>query len=179
MTSAAQLGFLDGYLYKAALLAAPESLSAVPEVKGYGFDSDLDTEQIGPRKFKMRKPLRYTSSTGEIIDIPAGFVTDYYTLPEISDRVLPGISQELNKDPRPAVLHDYLYHTGMINGKRIKKMQADALLYDAMSSQKLEDKLKNIVRFGVQMGGSPAWYAYRARDLGYRANNSIWQNLWR
>ena len=91
----------------------------------------LRTENIGDGKHRLIEPFLYSSDTLGLIEVPAGFVTDFSSVPRLPLVYLlfGGIGDE------EAVLHDWLYtaphaaHTGC--GRLVTRCEADRLFRGA------------------------------------------------
>ncbi len=81
-----------------------------------------DTDNEGRGAWKLLKPLVYLSDIAGIISVPAGFVTDFASVPRVP------IAFWLTGDTAhpAAVVHDYLYVTG-----DLPRPVADAVLKEA------------------------------------------------
>ena len=92
------------------------------------FLSELDTTPVGHDDHKLNADFAYRTSDGQVINVPAGFVTDFASVP----RFLP-IMYALcgNKVHEAAVIHDYLYRMTNISRKR-----CDWIFDDAMKAEK-------------------------------------------
>jgi hypothetical protein len=86
--------------------------------------------------------------------IPKGFKTDYASVPKVFWNILPPTGVYTYA----AVLHDYLYHTGIVS-----KEDADKLFYDVM----LELGVSKVKAYGmykaVDMFGFKAWNDHKKR----------------
>lgn len=67
------------------------------------FKSPLQVEKVGPNLWKLLTPLVYSGL--EIIIVPAGFKTDFASVPRIAWMFCPPVA---GNHAEPAVLHDYL-----------------------------------------------------------------------
>jgi hypothetical protein len=112
------------------------------------FLSKLRLEDTDGRKWKLLEPLEYRARTGAILIVPAGFITDFASVPRLLWRVLPP-SGPYNE---AAVLHDYLYRTSIVPRKR-----ADELFREAMQSLGVSRVTRWIMYLGVRAGGSVAY----------------------
>lgn len=91
-----------------------------------GFLTTLRAMHDETGKWVLLSPLAYKSDVvGEIIVVPFGFHTDFASVPRLPLAYLlfGGVITE------PAVIHDYLYATGVLS-----RRQADAVLLEAMKS---------------------------------------------
>ena len=89
------------------------------------FLTNLVVEEISKRNWRLHEPLRYQRGTsGEIIEVPTGFVTDFASVP----RWVP-FAYVIFKDEgrKAATIHDYYYR---VVGK--SKHEADMLFYGAL-----------------------------------------------
>lgn len=84
--------------------------------------------QTGPITQQLVDPLRYETRAGELIVVPAGFVTDYASIP----RPFWGILAPDGDARFPAVLHDYLYSLRGWEPFFKDRAQSDGLLLEAM-----------------------------------------------
>jgi hypothetical protein len=65
-------------------------------------------------------------NTNIVIEVPAGFVTDYASIPRIFQNIISTYGQH----GKAAVIHDYLYQ--MVRENRFNRAIADAIFYEAM-----------------------------------------------
>jgi len=126
----------------------------------YGFKTLLHGQEIpsGECFWKLMSPLIYGRKDGSEIIIPVDFETDFYSVPDL----LAGLVIDVDK--RPAVLHDFLYRKGKINGLLISQKIADDLLLEAMIACKFSKWRRNVIYMGVRWFGSSTWNDYREQD---------------
>jgi hypothetical protein len=104
------------------------------------FSSSLEVELIeddsndGRGTWRLTAPLVYESDLAGTITVPAGFVTDFASVPRVP--VAFWLTGDTAHDA--AVVHDYLYSTG-----ELPREKADAVLLEAMA-----------------VTGIPAWRRY-------------------
>ena len=67
------------------------------------FKTSLQVEKIGENRWRLLAPLVYDGS--EQITVPAGFETDFASVPRIAWRICPPVA---GNHAEPSVLHDYL-----------------------------------------------------------------------
>lgn len=89
--------------------------------------------------------LKYTYKDGRTFIVPAGFKTDFASIP----RILWNIIAPIGKHTLAAVLHDYLYTKGWELG--ISRKEADKIFYDAM-----------IECFVARITANVMWFCVRA-----------------
>lgn len=68
------------------------------------FDSELSIRAVGPTTWELTEPLTWTGREGDTFTVPAGFVTDFATVP----RFLHWLWLPYGAYTRAAVLHDWL-----------------------------------------------------------------------
>jgi hypothetical protein len=101
--------------------------------------------------FVLVEELRYKiERTGQRIIVPAGFVTDFASVPQVAQSII----SVLGKHSVPAVVHDYLYWV-----QTCTREQADNILYEAMQEYKANWFQKHAVYNAVRVGGAGAWTA--------------------
>lgn len=88
------------------------------------FLTKLCVEEVSKTDWKLTCDLKYLRSSGEEIIVPAGFVTDFASVPKFAT-----LAYALFKDEgrRAAVVHDYYYR---VAGKT--KEEADILFLGAL-----------------------------------------------
>lgn len=105
------------------------------------------------RHFQLARDYTYylTELGGETITVPAGYVTDFASVPRFMWTI--GIDP-LGKPARAAIVHDYIYSTGgRIKTPPYTKKQADQIFYDAMVVLGV-GKIKRLFMWaGVRIGG--------------------------
>lgn len=69
------------------------------------FIGQLRTEEVGPYTVRLTHSLKYRLGDGLQVRVPAGFVSDYATIPRFLWSVLPPHGYV----KKAAVIHDYLY----------------------------------------------------------------------
>jgi hypothetical protein len=106
--------------------------------------------------FIVALPYRYRiGQSAETIPVPAGFVTDYASIPISLQWLVP----KLGRHNRAAVIHDYLYWS-----QTCTKAQADNLLMIAMKELGVKKGRRRLIYEAVHLRGRPAWEANR-REL--------------
>ena len=96
--------------------------------------------------------------TRDSITVPAGFVTEFASIP----RVLWSELSPVGEHKLAAIVHDYLYWF-----QPCEREETDNLLMIAMSEGGVSDLRRGAVYTGVRMGSADAWNANRvARDRG-------------
>lgn len=99
--------------------------------------------------FMLVSPMDYEiKSTGKVITVPGGFVTDFATVPWYARwRISP-----LGKHSIAAIVHDYLYWE-----QRCSREEADEILREAMGEYGSSSTDQAIVFYAVKYGAQSAW----------------------
>ena len=99
----------------------------------------------------LKELLQYeVRNTGAVITVPAGFVTDFASIPSAFCVVLPKTGRYL----AAAIMHDYLYWN-----QSCSREQADRILDIAMEESQVDFMTRRVIFAGVKAGGSTAWAA--------------------
>jgi hypothetical protein len=133
-----------------------------------GFHTPLVFEDDGGLPFTLTQALTYVSDVfveGQALAIgtlmvPAGFKTDLASIPRGLWNVLPPVG----KYDRAAVVHDLLYQSGRVNGLRLERRHADAVLNEAMTASGVGRLTRWLVYAGVRVGGWAVWNKYRSKE---------------
>lgn len=91
------------------------------------FSRPLTVTKIGADTWRLEYSFTYFSTKGRVIDVPAGFETDFASVPW-------GFRNFFPKDfdgTQAAVLHDYLYNQRHTHG--MSRGECDGLFLEAMS----------------------------------------------
>ena len=118
----------------------------------------------------------------EIIKVPAGFITDFASVPRLTNPLLTllaiifilldwawlGISllvlisiaswfSPYGKHEKPAVIHDWLYHEKKIMGEPITRKRADDVFKEAMEVRNVESWRIFVEYWAVRLFGFVSW----------------------
>lgn len=103
----------------------------------------------------LYEPLEYRTSRDDVfITVPAGFVTDFASIPRAFWQALP----VHGRYGRAAIVHDYLYWT-----QRCTREQADNIMLAAMVETEVKAATRRTIYRAVRAGGGRAWEG-NARD---------------
>jgi hypothetical protein len=96
-----------------------------------GFYNNLDVTEVSRDKWRLDSALRYQSNAiGDVVTVPAGFVTDFATVPR-----LPVVYLMFDGyGDRAAVVHDYLYRSGDHPRSTCDQVFYESLLADGVSN---------------------------------------------
>lgn len=108
------------------------------------FLTPLRLEDIDGDNFLLTEPLIYRTHSNEVIEVPAGFVTDFASIPRFFWRIYPP-SGKYNK---AAVVHDYLYRYGIGT-----KADADRIFREAMEDLGVNGFQRWTMYYAVKFGG--------------------------
>lgn len=93
--------------------------------------------------------------SGDIIRVPAGFVTDGASVPRIFWNIFPPVG----KYGKAAVLHDFLYWE-----QAYTRLEADNLLLEAMDALGVDWLTQLLIFRGVRLGGWVAWNQHKREN---------------
>lgn len=96
---------------------------------------------------------------GTMIDVPAGFVTDFASIPRVLWNWLPPTYYA-----KPAILHDFLYYYGKVGDTPVTRAEADKVFRDALGETGVNKARRWLMWMGVRVGGGRAWATYRSLD---------------
>jgi hypothetical protein len=100
---------------------------------------------------QLEEPLYYYSELlGKVLVVPAGFITDYASVPRIPLAFL----LFGGKAKRAAIVHDWLYSTRLYS-----REVCDAVFKEAMEATEQGWFARNMMWAGVRVGGWVAWDA--------------------
>ena len=111
------------------------------------FTTQLIVAPIGDgRRWRLKEPFEYYRTGREHIRyiVPAGFVTDFASVPRLFWPILP----PYGKYGKAAVLHDYLYRTGAVERK-----EADLIFKEAMEVLGVKRWKSSILFWAVRLFG--------------------------
>jgi len=120
---------------------------------------DLFFLKKGPLAAVLQRPMSYQiGQSRDSIVVPAGFVTDFASIPRVLWSELSPVGEHM----RAVIVHDYLYWF-----QPCEREETDNLLMIAMREGGVPDLQRGAVYTGVRMGSADAWNAHRiARDRG-------------
>lgn len=98
---------------------------------------------------------------GVKVVIPAGFWTDFASIPKFISTLSFGYLSVLDDHLKAAILHDWLYFCGMLFGRPISRYKADILFYEGMYSCGTSYIKRNSMYAGVRAGGWKPYNNYR------------------
>jgi hypothetical protein len=108
---------------------------------------DLEVADDG-RQYRLLTAFQYDSSL-TTITVPAGFVTDFASVPKLFWNLLP----PTGRYGKAAVVHDYLYRTPGLASKMI----ADATFLEAMAALDVPTVTRYLMYFGVRLFGGSSY----------------------
>lgn len=123
------------------------------------FKTPLDVRVVdGGKRFMLLHQFTYHWGVTKIT-VPAGFVTDFASIPRIFRIIIP----KLGKWNKAAVVHDYLYqhHGKHCRGWAIlfymTRRKADIIFHDAMKDLGVKEWERTLMYWAVRLGGWAAW----------------------
>lgn len=114
----------------------------------------LDAERGGRVTAKLLQGFDYAprGPDGRPIAVPAGFVTDFASVPWGCWNIEP----PLGRSGRAAVIHDYLYATKGLEGQ-YSRAQSDAIFRQALGELCVPGWKRNLLWAAVRVGGRSGW----------------------
>ena len=104
---------------------------------------------------RLTQPFRVRTGAGRIIEVPAGFETDFASVPRLFWRVVP----PWGRYSPAAVVHDCLYHTG-----KVSRLAADRVFLELMAALGVPLWKRQVMYWAVRLGGWLAWDTSRKRE---------------
>lgn len=117
------------------------------------FDKPLRLTYLDGSDWEVFETFVYSTEVAgnkTIILVPAGFTTDFASIPRVFWRVLP----PTGKYGKAAVIHDYIYRTPGVN---LTRAQADGIFRDAMADLGVSAATRNLMFYGVRAFGGRAY----------------------
>ena len=112
--------------------------------------------------FVLADALVYeTAVLGGVLTVPAGFPTDFASIPRGLWNILPPIG----KYDAAAVCHDKLYRDGAFDGRPIDRGDADKTLREATDVLGVNRIQRWMIYAGLRIGGWVVWNRYRKSTL--------------
>lgn len=124
--------------------------------------AQLEDEEDGCHA-KLLQTLTYTTLDGWTISVPAGFPTDYASIPRLLTWLIPprGVYN------RPSFVHDFLYHYAPVDpttGRYCTQARADSILREACENCDDRFTQRWAIYLGLRLGGWVAWRNYRRQE---------------
>lgn len=116
------------------------------------FKSPLRVEYLNGETWRLLEPFSYECTLGDLIIVPAGFETDFASIP----RVLWTIYPPAGRWGKAAVIHDYLYYHGMRSRK-----SCDRVFLQGMKDLGVPRCRRTLMYLAVRLGGRVAWAKHR------------------
>lgn len=129
-------------------------LDSVDDMTNAHFTGPLDCRQISGSVWYLLAPLSFVRESGETITAPAGFLTDFASVPEWAWSL--GFPPSGEYDAA-AVIHDYLYTVHCVGPVAISKDDADEIFYEAMLALGVSRWRAYVMFKAVQWFGASAW----------------------
>jgi len=115
------------------------------------FTEPLLVKDLNDGFFEVTRDFRYyvgEENSVEYIDVPKGFITDFYSVPQIFQFLIP----KAGTGNQAAVLHDYLYTNHLYTRKR-----SDDIFLEAMSVLRVAKIKRFIIYSAVRIFGKFAY----------------------
>jgi Protein of unknown function (DUF1353) len=122
---------------------------------------ELSCDWIDGENWRIAREYVYRGP--QTVIVPVGFITDFASIPKVLRNILPATGPY----GPAAVLHDYMYRTGLWHpgGPKCELRDANGILRLAMIDLQAVPKWQRIaVDAGVAVGGWKTWNRYRAAE---------------
>jgi hypothetical protein len=112
---------------------------------------------------KLLRRLTFRTLDGWLIEVPAGFETDFASIP----RMLWAIIPPRGRYNRPAIIHDFLYRYAPVDPltkKACTQARADAIIKEGCEN--CDDRVTRrwTIFLGLKIGGWATWRRYRKAE---------------
>ncbi|EEM9454573.1 DUF1353 domain-containing protein [Salmonella enterica] len=110
------------------------------------FTTPAILEMLGHYEWRVHEPFAFylSNDNSDVIEVPAGFVTDLATIPRVFWSLMPPDG----KYAKAAIIHDYLYD----NALRTKR-EADRIFLDGMTVLGVPRWKRMIMYYAVRLFG--------------------------
>jgi hypothetical protein len=116
----------------------------------------INVQYIDGRHWRLLTSFACETDALGRIDIPAGFVTDFASIPRLLWNILPPEYHAVASLP-----HDWLYVQGEVNGREIERAEGDAVFNELLAFDHAGDWDRRALVAGVRLGGWVPWRKYR------------------
>jgi len=121
-----------------------------------GFNESLQVEVLpGGRRVRLIKSFKVILAVGRSITVPAGFETDFASVPRLFWRIIP----PWGRYSAAAVVHDYLYETDAVS-----RLEADRIFLDLMKRLGVPFWKRHLMYRAVRIGGWLPWKRFRRQN---------------
>lgn len=116
------------------------------------------------RHYRLLREFDFASEVVEaIVRVPAGFVTDFASIPRVLWALLP----PTGRYSKAAVVHDMLYQHPECLTPRVTWGQANRVLLEGMEALRVGWLTRHVIYWGVVIGGWVAWRHCRRQEQSY------------
>ena len=139
-----------GMPIQAEAIAAPRDLS---RFSGW----PLTVEYLDGRRWRVHSDIAYSTATGEVSTVRAGFVFDFASVPRMLWPLAAPAGDGHNLYGLAAAWHDWLYAHRKIGGRLITRREADALFLEIMLYVGVRPSLAQVMYRAVRLAGAFVW----------------------
>ena len=132
----------------------PGSVESLSDSKDFFPDSLIVKFLLGRREIELLKPFRYYGAP-RLITAPAGFICDGASIPRWAWTTIGG--PFTGKYREAAVIHDWLYRSGLVTRK-----EADKIFEEAMEILGVSLWRRKVMHRAVRIGAGKKWKEYRS-----------------
>ena len=138
------------------------------------FTTELKVLYVDGKHWTLLSPFVYragSADSDEIIFVPAGFKTDFASIPRL---LWPVMGHPAGKHGKAAVVHDWLYQNpgdGLEqaderNPYPRKRKRCDQIFLEGLKVLKLSWWKRTVMYSAVRLGGRGPWKTYRNQEDG-------------
>ncbi len=118
-------------------------------------DLQYDTEQLQPDRYRLQSDILLQSKTGRVFRIPAGFVTDGASVPDL----LQGLVHPVYRDFPADAFHDFFYIYNAFSG--FTRKDIDAFWLEFMKQFNRKNHVRTYTKYAyVRLLGWYNWNYY-------------------
>lgn len=103
------------------------------------------------KDWQLQHEVRYITKDGRVIYIPAGFITDFASIPWVFRRLF---QPATGKHRKAAVVHDWIFRTA---DSPFTFEEANEIFNDIMILSKTENWKRTLIYNGVKFGGRSSY----------------------
>lgn len=118
------------------------------------FTTPLQVQQVTGETWALLAPVQFVRANGDVITVPAGFHTDFASVPSFAWSL--GFPKSGIYDAA-AVVHDFLYRTHAVGPRWIERAEADDILLEAMDALGTGYFTARIMYYAVRACGGSYW----------------------
>lgn len=134
-----------------------EKMSKTNTQNDIGLTGPLQFELLADgQRARLTRPFKVKLKSGYIVEVPEGFETDFASVPRFFWRIVP----PWGRYSPAAVVHDYLYQTGMFS-----RIKSDRIFLFLMKKLGVPLWKRQTMYWAVRIGGFKSWNECRSKQI--------------